>query len=110
MINLFDGGFKGITVDGKSLLFELLSLLLEHRLSRVVFCEELDDFWRTEDIWVGLMTESFNWVGTDITCDGNLLIFELMPLLLNHRLWIGVFHEELDDFWQNEDSWYGLMT
>ena len=39
--------------------------------SGVVFCEEGDDCWRTEDSWGGLMTESFNGGGTGITSDDN---------------------------------------
>ena len=78
--------------------------------SCVVFCDDLDDCWRTEDIWVGLMTESFNGGGTSITSDGNSLIFELLSLRLKHRLSRGVFCEELDDCWQTEDSCFVLMT
>ena len=43
MTESLNGGGTVITGDGKSLLFELLSLLLEHRLSQGVFCEYLDD-------------------------------------------------------------------
>ena len=43
------------------------------------------------------MTESFNEGGTGITGDDNLLLFELLSLLLNHRLSRGVLCEELDD-------------
>ena len=39
----FNGGGTGITGDGKLFLFGLLSFILEHRLSRGVFCEELYD-------------------------------------------------------------------
>ena len=42
------------------------------------------------------MTESFNGRVTGITGDYNLLLFELLSLLLNHRLARGVFCEELD--------------
>ena len=42
MTELFNGGETDITGDDNSLLFELLYLLLKHRLSRGVFCEELD--------------------------------------------------------------------
>ena len=52
----------------------------------VVFCEELYDCWQTEDIWGGLMTESFNVGGTGITGDDNSLLFELLYFLLNHQL------------------------
>ena len=37
--------------------------------SGVVFCEDLDDCWLTDNIWGGLMTESLNWGGTGITGD-----------------------------------------
>ena len=43
MTESLNGGGTGITSDGNSLLFELLSLLLKHWLSRGVFCEDLDD-------------------------------------------------------------------
>ena len=43
MTESFNGGGTGITSDGNSLLFELLSFLLNHRLSLGVLCEELDD-------------------------------------------------------------------
>ena len=39
----FNGGVSGITGDDNSSIFELLYLLLKQRLSRGVFCEELDD-------------------------------------------------------------------
>ena len=97
MTESFNGGGTGITVDGNSFIFELLSFLLNHRLSRGVFCEDLDDCWRTEDSWGGLMTESFNGGGTGITGDGNSLLFELLSLLLKHGLSRGVLDEELDD-------------
>ena len=38
MTELFNGGGTGITVDDNSLLSELISLRLKHRLSRVVVC------------------------------------------------------------------------
>ena len=41
MTGFFNGGGTRITGDDKSLLFELLYLLLKHRLSRGVLCEEL---------------------------------------------------------------------
>ena len=44
------------------------------------------------------MTEKFNVGGTDITGDDNLLLFELLSLILKHRLSRGVFCEDLDDF------------
>ena len=37
-------GGTGLTGDDKSLVFELLSLILKHRLSRGMFCEELDEW------------------------------------------------------------------
>ena len=43
------------------------------------------------------MTESFNGVGTGITGDDNSFLFELLFLLLKHRLSQGVFCEDLDD-------------
>ena len=43
------------------------------------------------------MTEQFDEGGTDITGDDNSLLFELIVLLLKHRLSIGVFCEDLDD-------------
>ena len=78
--------------------------------SCVVLCEELDDFWQTDDSWVGLMTDTFNVGGTFINGDGYSLLFELMSLLLEHRLPLGFLCEDLDDCWQNEDSWDGSMT
>ena len=42
MTESFNGGGTGITGNEKSLLFELLYLLLKHRLSRGVFSEDLD--------------------------------------------------------------------
>ena len=78
--------------------------------SCVVLCEDMDDCWRTEDIWCGLMIESLNGLGTGITSDDNLLLFKVLSLLLKRRLSRGVFCEELDYYWQTEDSWGGLMT
>ena len=43
--------------------------------SRVVFCEDMDDCWKTYDSWVGLITELFNVVGTVITSDDNSFLF-----------------------------------
>ena len=43
------------------------------------------------------MTESFNGGGTGITADDNSFLFELLYLLLKHRLSLGVFCEYLDD-------------
>ena len=110
MTESFNGGGTGITGDDNSLLFEWIYLQLKHRLSRWVFYEELDDCWWTEDSWSGIMTESFNGGGTCITGDDNSLIFELMSLLLEHRLSQWVFCEELDGSWQTEESGGGLMT
>ena len=76
MTESFNGGGTGITSDEKSLLFELLYLLLKNRLSREMFCEELDDCWQTKDSWGGLMIELFNGGEKDITDDDNLLLFE----------------------------------
>ena len=78
--------------------------------SGFVLCEELDDCWRTEYSWGGLMTVSFNGVGTDITGDDNSFLFELLSFLLKHGLSRGVIREDLDDCWQTEDIWCGLMT
>ena len=78
--------------------------------SCVVLCEELDACLITDDIWSGLMTESFNLGDICITGDGNSLLFELMPLLLNHRVSQAVLCKELGECWQTEDIWYGLMT
>ena len=105
MTESFNGGGTGITGDDNSLFFELLSLLLKHRLSWGVFCEELDDCWPTKDSWGGLMTKLFNGGETYITGDENSLLFEWMSLRLEHRLSWGVvcclpwlFHVPL--FWQ----------
>ena len=43
MTESFNGGGIGITSDEKPLLFELLYLLLNHRLSQGLSCENLDD-------------------------------------------------------------------
>ena len=43
MSESLNGGGTGITSDETSLIFELLSLVLNHRLSQEVFCEDLDD-------------------------------------------------------------------
>ena len=78
--------------------------------SCVVLCEDLDGCWRTKDSWVGLITESFNGGGTGITSDSSSLIFELLYLLSKHWLSQGVLFEELDECWQTEEIWDGLMT
>ena len=78
--------------------------------SCVVLCEELDDCWPTKDSWGGLMTESFNGVGTGITGYGNLFLFELLSLILNHRLSQGVLCEDLYHCWPTKDILGGLMT
>ena len=72
------------------LLFELLSLLLKHRLSQGVFCEGLDNCWQTDDSWGVLLTESFNVGRTGFTGDANSLIFQWLPLRLKHQLSQGV--------------------
>ena len=78
--------------------------------SGVVFCEDLDDCWRTEDSWGWLMTELFNGGETNINSDENLLFFEWQSLQLKHRLSRGVFCEDMDDCWKTYDSWVGLIT
>ena len=83
---------KGFIGDDKPLLFELLSLILNHWLSRGLFYEELDDCWRTEDSWGGLITKLFNGGVTDITSDDKLLIFQWLYVQLKHRLSRGVVH------------------
>ena len=90
MTESFNGIGTVITSDENSLIFELLSLLLKHRLSRGVFYEELDDCWQTEDSWDWLMTELFNVGGTDITVDYNSCLCEWMSWRLKHRLSRGV--------------------
>ena len=85
MTESFNGGGTGITGDDNSLLFELLSLILKHRLSQGVFCEYLDDHWRNEDSRGIFMTELFNGGGTYITGDKNLLLFEWLYLGLKHQ-------------------------
>ena len=90
MTESFHVGSIGITGDEKSLLFELLWLLLRHWLSRGVLCENLDDSWQTEDIWGGLMNELFNGRETGITSNYNSLIFEWQSLRLKTRLSQGV--------------------
>ena len=92
MTESLNGGGTNITVNEKSLLFELLSLLLKHRLSCVLLCEELYDCWPTKDSWGGLVTEIFNGGKTYITGDDNSLLFEWLSLRLNHRLSRGVIH------------------
>ena len=86
MTESFNGGDTDITGDDKSFLFELLSFLLIHQLSRGVFCEDLDDCWQTNDIWGGLMTELFNGGETYITGYDNLLLFEWLSLKIKHWL------------------------
>ena len=86
MTESYDGGGTGITGDDNSFLFELLSLLLNHRLSLWVSCGELDDCWPTNNIWVVLMTELSNGGKTDITVDENSLLFELLYFCLKQRL------------------------
>ena len=86
----FNGGSTCINGDGNLLLFELLSLLLKHWLSRGVLCEDLYDCWPTREIWDGLMTELFNGGETYINGNDNLLLFEWQSLWLKHRLSRGV--------------------
>ena len=38
------------------------------------------------------------------------LLFQLLYFLWEHRLSQGVSCEDLDDCWQTDNSWYGLMT
>ena len=68
--------------------------------SGVLFCEDLNDCWRTRYSWGVLMTESFNGGGTGITSYDNQFLFELLSLQLKHRLSQGVLCEDLDDCWQ----------
>ena len=49
MTELFNEGGTGITGDEKLLIFDLLTLLINPRLSRGVFCEELDECLQTKD-------------------------------------------------------------
>ena len=90
MTESLNGGGTGITGDGNSLMFELLVLRLKHRLSRGVFCEDLDYCWKTMDSWGGLMTELFNGGETYITVNDNLLLFEWKLLRLMKSLSKGV--------------------
>ena len=76
-----DGG--GTVFDGSG---EVQLGIEEACNSRVVLYEELDDYWRTDENWVGLFNESLNGGDTGITGDGKKLIFELLSLLLMHRL------------------------
>ena len=85
-----NGLCTGINGDENSFLIELLSFLLNHWLSRGLFCKDMDDCWPTKDSWDGLMTELFNGGGTYITGDEKSLLFELLPLILEHRLSWGV--------------------
>ena len=71
MTELFNEGGTGITGDEKLLIFDLLTLLINPRLSRGVFCEELDECLQTKDSWGGLMTELLNGGGTGITSGYN---------------------------------------
>ena len=63
---LVDGG--GIAFDGSG---EVQPGTEEACNCGVVLCEELDDCWKTEDIWGVLMTESCNRGGTVIIDDDN---------------------------------------
>ena len=62
---LVDGG--GMVFDGPG---EVWPGIEEACNSWVVLCVDLDDWWQTEDIWVGLITESFNRGGPCSTGDG----------------------------------------
>ena len=86
MTESFNVGGRVIICEDKSLLFDLIFLRLNRRLSRGELCEDLDDFWLTEDSWGGLMTELFNGGGTCITGGDNSFLFELLSFQLNHRL------------------------
>ena len=86
MTESFNVGGTFITVYGNSFIFWLLPFLLKIRLSRVVFCENLDDCWRTKDSWGGLMTELFNVRCIYITGYDNSLLFQWLSLILKHRL------------------------
>ena len=102
---LVDGG--GMVFDGSD---EVRPGIEEACNSCVVLGEDMDYCWQTEDSWVGLMTESFHEGIIGITSDDKSLLFELLWLLLRNWLSRGVLCEELDEFWQTEDSWGGLMT
>ena len=82
MTESFNGGGTGITGDYNSFLFDLMPFILKHRLSRGVFCEDLDDCLQTKDSLCGLMTEFFNGGETYITGDDNSLLFEWLSLQL----------------------------
>ena len=86
MTEPFNRGGTGINVDDNSLLFDLLSFQLKHRLSRGEFFEDMGDYWQNENSWGVLITESFNGGFIVITGDYNLLIFEWVSLQLKHRL------------------------
>ena len=78
--------------------------------SCTIFCEDMDDCWQTEYIWVGYITESFIGRGTVIIGDDNSLIFELLSFLLKHRLSPWLLCKDLDDSWLTKDSLGELMT
>ena len=102
---LVDGG--GMVFDGSG---EFQPSIEEAYNSGFLFCEELDEWWRTEESWGGLMTKSFNGRGTGSTSDDNSLLFKLLYLLLEHWLSLGLFCEKLLDCWQIEYIWCGLMN
>ena len=77
----------GMVFDGSG---EVQPGIEEYFDSSVVFYEDMDDCWQTEESWGGFMIESFNWGEKDITSDENSLLFEWLSLLLNHRLSRGV--------------------
>ena len=78
--------------------------------SCVMLGKDLDDCWQRKDSWVGLTNGSFHGGSVGITGDDNSLLFEFMWLLSRHLLSRGLLGEDLDDWWQTEDSWGGLMT
>ena len=106
----------GITSDEKSLLFELLWLILRHWLSRGVFWEYLGDCWWTKESWCGLMTELFNGGGTGIISDSNLFLCEWLSLRLKQRLPQGVvpclhWFSHVPLLWQLPiPFWSGMMN
>ena len=83
MTKSFNDWGKGTIGDVNLLLFDLLPLLLNQRLSIGVLCEELDYCWQTEDSWDVSMTELFNGVGTGITGNDNSFFFDWKLLLFN---------------------------
>ena len=66
-----DGG--GIVFDGSG---EVWPGIEEACDSGVVLCENMYDFWQTEENWGVLMTESFNGGVTGIIGDEKSFLFE----------------------------------